>query len=150
MRFSLVPIDLYPSEVHSSTGELLFSLYSLTEVFGPRVDFVPRTSPIRGLCLFVGGVPDFTLELFRISIDTRSGLDYVNCPPPEVFGPRGFSFHAAPIGPWLPPLDMHPRTCLGGVTNKTRTCRGGVTNKNKGPRGTRTPDLSHPKRESYL
>ena len=75
MRFSLVPIDLYPSEVHSSTGELLFlSLLAYGGLRTQGVDPFHTFLPFGGSAyyLVVGGVPDFTLELFRISIDMTS------------------------------------------------------------------------------
>ena len=87
---------------------------------------------------FTGGVPDFTLELFRISIEPISIaiLDFCQVRVRRSLGRVSISFHTAPDSPFgkilvTPPLDS---------LTKTKT----------GPRGTRTPDLSHPKRESYL
>ena len=101
-----------------------------------------HTSPIRGLCLNRRG-PRFYVRAFQDLDRIDRDLGFLPSARPEVFGPRIISFHTAPdshlVKSWLPPPLQ--RIMGGGklfIKGKT------------GPRGTRTPDLSHPKRESYL
>ena len=141
-------------------GASFLSLLAYGGLWAPP-GFIPHCSHPRGLCLCTrtGGVPDFTLELFRAvsvwlvfwsnnskqydalaewlrcSTANRVGLSCMGsnpicifhfcvCTHPEVSGSGLISFHTAP--------------------NQNESIQ------KAGPRGTRTPDLSHPKRESYL
>ena len=74
------------------------SFLSLIAYGGLRAPCGVRSTPLPiGDSALTGGVPDFTLELFRISIEPIDrDLGFLPSARAEVFGPRINSFHTAP------------------------------------------------------
>ena len=102
-----------------------------------------HTSPIRGLCLNRRG-PRFYVRAFQDLDRIDRDLGFLPSARPEVFGPRvNFIPHCSRFA--LGEILVTPPPFKGSWGGGKLFIKGKT-----GPRGTRTPDLSHPKRESYL
>ena len=112
------------------------SFLSLTAYGGLRAPCGIRSTPLPfGDSALTGGVPDFTLELFRISIEPISIaiLDFCQVRVRRSLGRVSISFHTAPDSP-LGKILVTPLVCLRGVTKimsrggnqKTKRGQGGL------------------------
>ena len=115
------------------------SFLSLIAYGGLRAPCGVRSTPLPfGDSALTGGVPDFTLELFRISIEPISIaiLDFCQVSFRRSLGRVSLHSTLLPIRPlaksWLPPL-----VCLGGVTKMMS--RGGNQKTKRGQGGLEPP-----------
>ena len=115
------------------------SFLSLIAYGGLRAPCGVRSTPLPfGDSALTGGVPDFTLELFRISIEPISIaiLDFCQVRVRRSLGRVSIHSTLLPIGTlaksWLPPL-----VCLGGVTKMMS--RGGNQKTKRGQGGLEPP-----------